>query len=119
VFWAISNDMDTVAARKVAQKDRPRGILFQSDATDALQITIWLKTWSQVINECRARLRFFAEKLNYTPDRDSSLSHLKTTYQKYLADLFAKHAEREAQRKEAATEQTEGSAQGDANRTTS
>jgi hypothetical protein len=24
------------------------------------------------------------EKLNYTPDRDSSLSHLKTTYHKYL-----------------------------------
>jgi hypothetical protein len=36
-----------------------------------------------------ARLRFFAEKLNYTPDRDSSLAHLKTTYHKYLADLFA------------------------------
>jgi len=93
VFWAVSNDIDIVAARKVAQKDRPRGILFQSDATDALQITIWLKTWSQIVNECRARLRFFAEKLNYAPDRDSSLSHLKTTYHKYLADLFAQHAE--------------------------
>jgi hypothetical protein len=32
-------------------------------------------------------------KINYTPDRDSSLSHLKTTYHKYLADLFAPQTE--------------------------
>src|ERR1700746_2506708 len=39
------------------------------------------------------RYGFFAEKLNYTPDRDSSLSHLKTTYHNYLADLFAEAVE--------------------------
>jgi len=27
------------------------------------------------------------------PDRDSSLAHLKTTYPKYLADLFASQTE--------------------------
>jgi hypothetical protein len=43
----------------------------------------------QIVNGCRSRLRFFAEKLNYTPDRDSSMAHLKSTYHKYLADLFA------------------------------
>ena len=48
---------------------------------------------SQIINDCKARLRFFAERLNYTPDRDSSLAHLKTTYHKYLADLFTAQAE--------------------------
>ena len=86
VFWAVSNDMDKVVARKVVQRDRARGILFQDDEQ---RITIWVKTWSEVINDCKARLQFFEEKLNYTPDRDSSLEHLKTTYQKYLADLFA------------------------------
>jgi Histidine kinase-, DNA gyrase B-, and HSP90-like ATPase len=86
VFWAVSSDMNQIVARKVSQKDRARGILFQDEEQ---RITIWVKTWSQIINECRARLRFFAEKLNYTPDRDSSLAHLKTTYHKYLADLFA------------------------------
>jgi hypothetical protein len=90
VFWAVSSDMDQVVSRKVSQKDRARGILFQDDEQ---RITIWVKTWSQVVNECRARLRFFAEKLNYTPDRDSSLAHLKTTYHKYLADLFTANIE--------------------------
>jgi hypothetical protein len=90
VFWAVSTDMDSFARREVTQRDRPRGVLFQDDEQ---RITIWVKTWSQIINECKARLRFFAEKLNYTPDRDSSIEHLKTTYQKYLADLFATKAE--------------------------
>ena len=90
VFWAVSNDLDEVVARKVSQKDRPNGILFQDEEQ---RITIWVKTWSQVINDCRARLRFFEEKLNYTPDRDSSLEHLNSTYHKYLADLFAANSQ--------------------------
>jgi hypothetical protein len=60
-------------------------MLYQSDDPS---ITIWVKTWSQVISECRARLRFFSEKLNYAPDRDASLEHLRTTYSKYLSDLY-------------------------------
>ena len=92
VFWALSNDMDDVVARKVSQKDRAKGILFQDGEQ---RITIWVKTWSQVINDCKARLRFFEEKLNYTPDRDSSLGHLKSTYQEYLADLFTSKSETE------------------------
>lgn len=85
VFWVVSNDMDKVTAREVSQKDRANGILFQDEEQ---RITIWVKTWSQIMNDCKARLRFFEEKLKYTPDRDSSLDHLKNTYQKYLADLF-------------------------------
>ena len=90
IFWAVSNDMDRVVARKVSQKDRAHGIIFQDEEQ---RITIWVKTWSQVINDCKARLRFFEEKLNYTPDRDSSLEHLNSTYQKYLADLFTAKSE--------------------------
>ena len=85
VFWAVSSDMDEVVARKVSQKNRANGILFEDEEQ---RITIWVKTWSQVINDCKARLRFFEEKLSYTPDRDSSLEHLRSTYEKYLSDLF-------------------------------
>jgi len=85
VFWAVSSDIDDFAKLDVNQRDRPRGMLHQSDDPS---ITIWVKTWSQIISDCRARLRFFSEKLNYAPDRDSSLEHLRTTYSKYLADLY-------------------------------
>jgi hypothetical protein len=89
-FWAVSTDIDQMVSRRVTQRDRPRGMLHQDDDQ---RITIWVKTWSEIINECKARLRFFAEKLNYAPDRDSSLAHLKNTYHKYLADLFTAKAQ--------------------------
>ncbi|MEI9990291.1 MAG: ATP-binding protein [Rhizomicrobium sp.] len=97
VFWAVSSDLDAFARQEVTQRDRPRGMLYQSDDPS---VTIWVRTWSQIINDCRSRLRFFAEKLNYTPDRDSSLAHLKTTYHKYLADLFTATAEANESAKE-------------------
>jgi hypothetical protein len=90
VFWAVAADLDPIVARSAAQKDRPRGMLFQDDEQ---RITIWVKTWSQIIHDCKTRMRFFAERLNYAPDRDSSLAHLKKTYHKYLADLFAPNVE--------------------------
>jgi hypothetical protein len=49
---------------------------------------IWVKSWSQIIDDCKRRLKFFQDKLNYQPDRDSSLAHLRKTYAKYLAELF-------------------------------
>ena len=67
VFWAVLSDLDAFARQEVSQRDRPRGMLYQSDDPS---VTIWVKTWSQIINDCRSRLRFFAEKLNYTPDRN-------------------------------------------------
>lgn len=86
VFWAVSGEMDDHARRKVNERDRPRGMLHRSDDPS---ITIWVKTWSQVISDCRARLRFFSEKLNYAPDRDASIAHLKAAYPKYLAGLLS------------------------------
>lgn len=93
VFWAISADLDDYAERKAKQSNMPRGMTYQSDDPS---ITMWVKTWSQLINECRSRLKFFAEKLSYAPDRDSSMEHLKTTYSKYLADLFSDLEEEDA-----------------------
>lgn len=90
IFWAVSSDLDLFSRQEVSQRDRPHGMLYQGDDPS---VTIWVKTWSQIINDCKTRLQFFAEKLNYIPDRDSSLAHLKSTYDKYLADLFATKTE--------------------------
>ena len=99
VFWAVSSDMDVHARRKVSERGRPGGMLHQSDDPS---ITIWVKTWSQIIGDCRTRLRFFSEKLNYAPDRDASITHLKATYDKYLPDLFTAESEASEQEDESA-----------------
>lgn len=85
VFWAISSDLDDFVIAETNQANRPRGIAMQLDNPS---ITIWVKTWSQVINDCKSRLQFFSEKLNYVPDRDASLEYLNNTYPKYVPKLL-------------------------------
>ncbi len=86
VFWAISTKVDANVQRKTKQKDRPPGMLHQDDGQ---RITIWVKTWGQIINDARARLQFMADKLAIVPDRDQSLAYLRATYPKYLSELFS------------------------------
>lgn len=92
VFWAVSNDVTEQIRRRSTQANRPRGLLYQDDKD---RTTIWVKTWAQLIEECRARLRFFEEKLQFTPDRDSSLAHLKATYSRHLSNLFSAQVDAE------------------------
>ena len=84
IFWAISNEIDKDIKREINQKGRAHGIIFEDGEQ---RITIWIKTWSQVINDCKVRLKFFEEKLNYIPDRDASIEYLNKTYPKYVDEL--------------------------------
>jgi hypothetical protein len=86
VFWVVSTDITTTIRRRATQRDRARGILYQSD--DAPIVTIWVKSWSEILEDAKSRMRFFQERLGYTPDRDSSLLHLRTTYEKHVGELL-------------------------------
>ncbi|RJO73137.1 MAG: DNA mismatch repair protein [Myxococcales bacterium] len=84
IFWAVSNDMDKHTRRKTTnQKNRPDGILHEAEDQN---ITIWVKTWAQIIEACRARLAFFQEGLNYMATQDAGLSYVQELYSKYLPD---------------------------------
>jgi hypothetical protein len=83
-FWVISNDLDEFASVRTRQKDKPRGQVSQTE--DGL-IEVWVKTWSEIIAECKARLRFVQEHLQSNVDKDTSLSYLKATYERYLAGV--------------------------------
>lgn len=90
VFCVISNDLTDFAARRARQKDKPRGLVHQSD--DGM-VEVWVKTWSEVIAECKARLRFVQEHLQTNVDRDNALAYLKKTYNKYLCGIAEGPAE--------------------------
>lgn len=80
-FWLVVNDMDEYAAREVHQSERPDGLLLQADDPNT---RIWVKTWAQIIHDCRTRLRIFQQALNYSADKDASLAYLKATYERVL-----------------------------------
>ena len=44
----------------------------------------WVKSWGQIIEECGARLKFFADRLEYAPDDQSALDYLRQLHAEYL-----------------------------------
>jgi hypothetical protein len=84
-FWAISNEVTEPARMKAAQSNRPVGMLFQSENP---RITIWIRSWAQVIEGARGRLEFFRKELDYSADKESAREHLNEVYKKYLPEVL-------------------------------
>lgn len=79
-FWVVSDELGAVARFRIGRGD---GDIVRHD-----NVAVYLKTWAQVIDENRARLQFFQEKLAYQVDREASIKHLRTHYGKYLRGVL-------------------------------
>ena len=77
-FWAISDDVDQYAAYRMDE----RGVISSKN-----NITVGIKTWAQVIEQNKARLQFFQEKLGHQVDDETALKHLQEKYQKFLTGV--------------------------------
>jgi len=51
-------------------------------------ITIGIKTWAQIIQENKARLQFFQEKLEHQADQGIALSYLQEKYEAFLSGVI-------------------------------
>jgi len=87
VFWALSNKLTKDATRDARQHNKPPGQVYEAADFD---LTIWAKTWGEVIEDCRARLEFFRDRLEYSPDDESALAKLQELYSRYVPDAVAK-----------------------------
>lgn len=77
-FWAISDDVDQYATYRMGD----RGVISSKN-----NITVGIKTWGQVIEENKARLQFFQEKLEHQVDDEIALKHLQERHRKFLAGV--------------------------------
>lgn len=89
-FWVLSNDLDNFAKNETRTRNNPRGRIYISEDG---HVQVWVKTWAEVIAECRARLRFVEEHLNANVDRENALSYSQKTHAKYLAGVIEEGAE--------------------------
>lgn len=80
-FWVLSDELGPFAEFRVGE--RGDGELMRRD-----NITILVKTWGQIIDENRARLQFYQEKLEYQADKGASLKHLQEHYAKFLEGVL-------------------------------
>ena len=77
-FWAISDDVSEYATFRMDDG----GVISSKDG-----ISVGIKTWGQIIEENRARLQFFQEKLEHQVDDETALKHLQERYQRFLAGV--------------------------------
>lgn len=82
VFWALSNEVSDMVETEATQTSRPAGQVFEREG-----VSIWVMTWSQVIRNAQARLRYLREKLEVSPTTDSAREHLKKYYEKLIPDV--------------------------------
>ena len=85
-FWALSNKMSEQAQLESQMENQPQGVVYQSkaDARRNYNMTIWAKTWSEIIEECTSRLKFFQDRLNYNAGQSSGMRYLRETYPKFI-----------------------------------
>jgi hypothetical protein len=79
-FWVISDDYGDYATERILNTT---GLIYSKGDID-----IYVKTWARVLDENRARLQFFQERLEYQADRSSSLAHLQEQYANFLQGVI-------------------------------
>ena len=84
-FIAVANDMTRDVRRRVNQKNRPSGLAYEAED---LLTYVWVFSWSQIIEQARARLNFFREALEYNATQESSRENLNRIYQNYIPSSF-------------------------------
>lgn len=78
IYWVLSDGYNSFAQREM--DEHVPGRIYHKD-----NISIFVKTWAQIIQDNRARLHFMSQHLEYQADRDASLKHLKQRHAEYLS----------------------------------
>ena len=81
-FWVISDDMDNFAEKRILEQEQQYGTIYRKG-----NCVIAIKSWSQVIEDNKARLQFFQEKLEHQVDDETALKHLQKRYDRFLAGV--------------------------------
>jgi hypothetical protein len=84
-FWAVSNEMENSVRKLANQKNRASGMILEDGEK---QVFVWAKTWGEIIHDCKARLEFFQQRLNFQADRVSALDYLRGIHQKYIPAIL-------------------------------
>ena len=79
VFWVVSDDVDPYAAYRMNEQ----GIISSKN-----NLTVGIKTWGQILEENKARLQFFQEKLEHQVDQPTALKHLQAKYREFLSGVI-------------------------------
>lgn len=82
VFWLVSDDIDAMAKFAIGE-NTATGLIHKTS-----NVAIYVKSWAQVLDDNRARLQFFQERLEHQADKGAALKHLQERYANYLEGVL-------------------------------
>ncbi|MGW1652889.1 ATP-binding protein [Streptomyces atratus] len=71
-FWLIGNSMDDTLRSLTRQPNLPPG----QAGTSGSHGRLWVREWSEVIQECKQRLHFYRDRLDYQSTDEHALQYL-------------------------------------------
>ncbi len=81
-FYLVSTDYNDAVEQECNQRDRRIGHIFQGKNID-----IWVKRWSDIIQESKGRLEFVRKQMDYSvKSNDEGLEYLRKKHKEYLPD---------------------------------
>ncbi len=83
-FWLIGNSLDEFVESRRNQVGFPFGYVQRTE-----RMSIQVRTWSEVINDARHRLKFVERNLDYRADHADGVEYLRETHARYLPKSLA------------------------------
>ncbi|MBX3474535.1 MAG: ATP-binding protein [Planctomycetes bacterium] len=80
-FVLLGTRLDGFVETMVKQTQFPAGCVFQND-----RISIWVQTWSDLINEAKSRYEFFREKLAVKASTEAGMENFTNDYPHLMKD---------------------------------
>ncbi|WP_406199966.1 ATP-binding protein [Streptomyces europaeiscabiei] len=78
-FWIIGNSLDEFAESRRNQTGLPFGYIQRTD-----RHRVQVRTWSEVINDARHRLKFVERSLDYRATHDDGVEYLRSKHAQFL-----------------------------------
>jgi hypothetical protein len=84
-FWLITTEMNDIAKAKTKSSDRPPGCVSQLQG-DTASARIWLRSWAQIIDDCKERLKYFTEQFAHDPTIEQAMEYLNARHHGRIPD---------------------------------
>lgn len=78
-FWVISDSMDRFAEQRILEREQDSGTIYRKEKS-----VIAVKTWAEIVDENKARLQFFQERLQHQVGNEEALGFLQERYSRFL-----------------------------------
>lgn len=80
-FVLVGTELGDRAKTRANQEGLPRGLIANPKDSN---VRVWVRTWGELIEDAKHRLKFVRSQLEYDPDSDQALAYLRDKYPSYL-----------------------------------